>query len=494
MICLTATQSSPEGAQKAIESSRSYIDMVELRLDFWDLSDPEVLERGTQVASGLPRILTLRRSSDGGGWSRDERKRVELLTVALERMRPEYVDLEDDLCRRPEGRELMELAASVGAKVVRSIHDFRGTPNDLCDRVLRLQEEPGDVAKYAVTTTNSRDLLILQRASDIAAREAAEKERVLLGMGPYGVPSRLLPSRFHSRWTYCSAPEAGTTPGAPGHLSPRELVERFAFREAERGDPLFAVLGDPVLHSGSPTYHNRRFREEGAPGAYIALPADEPRSAIALLDHLGFRGVSVTIPHKEGVLPFLERSEDAVRAMGATNTLLRTPSGGWEGRNTDVTGFLSPLRRKYPHLRDCRALVLGAGGAARAVVYALLREECRLVVANRTKMRGAALLEELKAAPERHRAVALNDPLLLQEPFDLIVQTTSVGMDGVSEPLPSLPLGPGQLVYEIIYTPPETPLILRAREAGASTITGDRMFHAQAEAQFDEFLRLARGG
>jgi shikimate 5-dehydrogenase len=149
------------------------------------------------------------------------------------------------------------------------------------------------------------------------------------------------------------------------------------------------------------------------------------------------------------------------------------------------------LLEEMPTLSGRRALVLGAGGAARAVVYALLREGARLVVANRTKMRGAALLKELGGAPERNRAVALNDPVLLKEPFDLIVQTTSVGMDGVSEPLPSLPLGSGQLVYDIIYTPAETPLILRGCSSGATTITGDRMFEAQAAAQSDEFLRLA---
>lgn len=492
MICLTTTQTTPEETARAVEGSRAWIEMVELRIDFWDLSDPAVLDRGARVGSGLQRILTLRRSSDGGRCSRDERERVELLTVALERFRPDYVDLENDLCARPEGKELMALAASYGTRVVRSIHDFNGTPEDLTERVLRLQEAPGDVAKYAVTTRSTADLLTLQTASESAARARPEKHRVLLGMGSYGVPSRLLPSRFHSLWSYCSAPEEGTTPGAPGHLTPRELVERFAFREAERGDPLFAVLGDPVLHSGSPSYHNRRFREERAPGAYIAVPADELKSAMAFLDRLGFRGVSVTIPHKEGVLPFLDSTEESVKAIGASNTLLRTPDGGWEGRNSDVVGFVTPLLEKMPTLRGRSALVLGAGGAARAVVYALLREGARLVVANRTRMRGAALLKEMGGASESARAVALTDPALLTEPFDLIVQTTSVGMDGVSEPLPSLPLGPGQLVYDIIYTPPETPLILRAREAGAVTLTGDRMFEAQAAAQFEEFLRLAR--
>jgi 3-dehydroquinate dehydratase/shikimate dehydrogenase len=496
MICLTATQKSPSAVAEAIKNNRRWIDMVELRLDFWNLQDPEVFE--TDLPDGLPRVVTLRRVSDGGRFALSEAKRAELLTVALERLRPEYVDLEDDFCDTGEGSELLAFAYSLGCTVVRSIHDFEGTPEDLADRIRRLDAAPGEVTKYAVATTCTAELLTLHRAADAAYRADPERERVLLGMGTYGVPSRLLPGTFHSKWTYCSAPDPGTTPGAPGHLTPQELVERFAHREAEAGEPLFAILGDPVLHSGSPSYHNRRLREENAPGAYVAFPADQLNPTMQLLDRLELRGLSVTIPHKEGVIPFLEKAEASVRAMGACNTLLRTESGGWRGINTDVQGFLEPLKEELPELRGLRALVIGAGGAARAVVFALLTEGAELTVANRTRMRGEALLEELGdlggGAGDLSRALSLNDSELLNGSFDLIVQTTSVGMDGVSEPLPALPLKPNQLVYDIIYTPAETPLILRAREAGARTITGERMFEAQAAAQFDEFLRLARTG
>ncbi|MFP4407970.1 MAG: type I 3-dehydroquinate dehydratase [Spirochaetaceae bacterium] len=497
MICLTATQKSPAEAATAIEANRPWIDMVELRLDFWNLQDPKLFE--DELPRDLPRIVTLRRVSDGGRFALSETKRADLLTVALERLRPEYVDLEDDFCNTREGSELLAFARSLGCRIVRSVHDFEGTPEELADRIRRLDAAEGDVTKYAVTTASTADLLTLHRAAEAVFRAEPGRERVLLGMGTYGVPSRLLPSRFHAAWTYCSAPDPGTTPGAPGHLSPRELIERFAHREAEAGEPLFAILGDPVLHSGSPSYHNRRFREKGAPGAYIAFPADLLDPTMELLDRLGFRGLSVTIPHKEGVIPFLERAEESVRAMGACNTLLRSSAGGWRGLNTDVPGFLGPLKRELPELRALRALVIGAGGAARAVVFALLQEGVELTVANRTRMRGEALIEELLAggggaggAGVAPRALSLNDPVLPRTPFDLIVQTTSVGMDGLSEPLPELPIGPGQLVYDIIYTPPETPLILRARAAGARTIAGGRMFEAQAAAQFDEFLRLAR--
>ncbi len=517
MICLTTTAPDPWKARESIEVNRQWIDLVELRVDQWDLSGQELFPRAAALLApaveNLPVILTLRRESDGGGYTGGEARRVELLHRALEELTPAWVDLEDDLLAREEGRALLEAAGRIGTRVIRSIHDFSSTPEDLPERLMRLDEAPGDVSKYAVATRRTADLLTLYRAAAEAASRRPGRERVLIGMGEFGVPSRLLPSAFGSRWSYASP--AGGRPGAPGQLTPQELVERFAFREAAAGAPLFAILGNPALHSGSPAYHNRRFRESGIRGAYLAFPADDLDPALEMFDLLSLRGVSVTIPFKERVVAHLRDREGAVEALGAANTLTRRPAaaddrpgaaegpgggerpgapesrGGWYGTNTDVTGFLKPLLPELSALSGLRALVIGAGGAARAVVYALLKEGARLTVANRSVQRAEKLLDALGG---KGTVLGLDDESLLREPFDLIVQTTSVGMDGVSEPLPGLPVTAGCVVYDIIYTPPETPLILRARAAGARVITGDRMFEAQAEAQFALFRTLAIEG
>mgnify|MGYP006271929769 CR=1 FL=1 len=511
MICLSTTQGSPEATVAAIEENSRWIDLVELRLDFWDLSE-ETLRRGAALfgpdaparaaAPGrdhrsLPRIVTVRRTVDGGRFNGSEAERAAALQRALELLRPEQVDLEDDFCETATGGTLLDSARGAGISVIRSVHEFGGTPDDLSQRIEALESREGDLFKYAVRCEGSGDLLRLYRAAQAAGIRNSGVERLLLGMGRYGVPSRLLPRRFGSRWTYASVPTEKTISAAPGQFTPRELVERFAYREAAAGAPLFAVLGDPVLHSGSPSFHNERFRAAGVDAAYVAFPADDLDAAMELFDAFEIRGVSVTIPHKEGVFSYLSDREPAVTALGACNTLLRRTDGSWRGRNTDVPGFLAPLEARFPGLSGRSALVIGAGGAARAVVFALLRAGVGLTVANRTVERGERLVAELNGSAEVDSSSItvrrLDDPELREQPFELIVQTTNVGMDGISEPIPDLPFASGQLVYDIIYTPPETPLIRRALAAGATTVTGDLMFRAQAEEQFHSFLELAIG-
>lgn len=490
MICLTTTGGSPEEAIDSVRSNRQWIDLFELRLDRWELLEESALRRAAELLRTLepriPFVLTLRRSVDGGGYAGPEEERQERLRQALLLLSPDWIDLEDEVLETAGGLTLFEEAKRREVAVIRSVHDFGGTPEDLGERLERLEAAPGDVAKYAVTTGGTADLLLLHAAAEEARRRDPAGSRILLGMGTLGTVSRLLPGAFGSLWSYASPP--GERLGAPGQLTPRELVERFAFREAAAGAPLFAVLGNPVLHSGSPAYHNRRFREEHLEAAYLAFPADDIEATMELFDRLALRGVSVTIPHKEAVLAYLDEREPSVEALGAANTLTRTGAQRWRGTNTDVPGFLAPLREERTELSGSRALVIGAGGAARAVVYALFEEGTEVTIANRTVSRGEALLRSLGV---RGRVLGLDAAPLREEQFDLIVQTTSVGMDGESEPVPHLPISGESVVYDIIYTPPETPLILRARAAGATVITGDRMFRAQAAEQFSLFRPLA---
>lgn len=566
MICLSTTAGTPEDTAREIEEQRPWIDLVELRLDRWKLSEQELL-RGAEIlgsshgdgADRLPRIVTVRCAREGGEYRGGEKARGDVLIRAVELLTPEYVELEDDFCATAPGHAVIEVARARGCAIIRSKTDTTGTPDHLDRLVQELDEAEGDLSKLVVTCGGSGDLLRLFRAAEAAGRREPETKRIIYGLGSYGVPSRLLPNRFASAWTYASAhptPLGGSappgsdatpgdnTPGAPGRgasagaptapadeFTPRELVERFAHREVLADAPLFGVLGDPVLHSGSPAYHNDRFRraaaaspagepprgaEPGAPSAgarapraaaapgaaglgvaaYIAFPADDLGAAMELFDALEVRGVSVTIPHKEGVLAYLRESEAAVGALGACNTLLRRRDGGWFGRNTDVPGFLAPLRARLPRLAGLKALVIGAGGAARGVIYALLTEGVSVTVANRSRDRAARLVMELQGVVEQCslEARGLGDRELRETAFDMVVQTTSVGMDGASEPVPDLPIRPGELLYDIIYTPPETPLIKRGAAAGAVTVTGDLMFRAQAEEQSVSFLQLATAG
>lgn len=177
-----------------------------------------------------------------------------------------------------------------------------------------------------------------------------------------------------------------------------------------------------------------------------------------------------------------------LRRVGAANTLLYNRDGSWRVENTDIPGFLAPLEDQGISLEGIRAALIGAGGAARAIAAGLREEGADLYVFNRTVPRAREVLRDLGVPEERARALA--DLEKWQgAPFDLIVQTTSVGMKG-EDPVPGYSFLGTETVYDIIYTPPETVLLARAGKAGCRTINGQAMFDRQAELQYRAFTAL----
>lgn len=451
---------------------RTLVDLVELRVDLLHPSQwPGVTRFPSECP--LPVLGTIRRPRDGGAWPGTERSRRRLLAAAAG-ARYRYLDLEADLpaAAVPVPRR--------GPQVIRSLHDPLRTPSGL-DALLRgLARGPREIPKLAVTPRGVGDL-----ARIVAAAQAARGPRIVLGMGDYGVPSRLLAARLGSWLTFTSA---GRRRAAPGQLDPLTLQRRYRFR-ALRGDtPVYGLIGNPVAHSRSPEVHNAGLAAAGLAGVYVPFLVDAVAPFLELAPRLGVRGLSVTIPHKETVIPLLARADASVRGCGACNTLL-WERGGWTGSNTDAAGFLAPLRPALAAGRVRRAAVIGAGGSARAVVWALRGAGVEVLIVNRSLARAQRLAAELGAA-----AAALSSADLAARVAgygDLIVQATSVGMQSGGDPIAAVPLAGHEIVYDIVYTPPETPLIRRARAAGCQVITGGEMLLGQAYAQFRRFTGAA---
>lgn len=253
-------------------------------------------------------------------------------------------------------------------------------------------------------------------------------------------------------------------------------------RDAADKPAVYAVLGDPVAHSLSPTIHNAAFRAAGRNAHYIArrVSAGECGAVLRELALVGGGG-NVTVPHKERVLPFLDRCTEAVEATGACNTFWAEGGHVW-GDNTDVAGFLHSWKRLTADAGDdLDVLLLGAGGAARAVAFALLQceEVGRIRVRNRSPERARALL--------RHFA----DPRIASAPPppacapDIVVNATSVGMNGRRSPLDlaALRQAPAR-VADLVYAPVLTPFCNQARTMGASAVDGREMLVRQAEAAY----------
>lgn len=262
---------------------------------------------------------------------------------------------------------------------------------------------------------------------------------------------------------------------------------------------VLGVLGYPVEHSLSPAMHNAAIAALGLHFVYIpfsVLP-DNIGPAIRSLITLGIVGVNLTIPHKERVLPYLDDIAPEAQAIGAVNTV-HNDGGRLVGYNTDGEGFARPLEARGFALRGRRAVVLGAGGAARSVVFRLAREGAQVVLANRTLERAARLAEDVHAVVGRAAVewLALDDTAGLKESLagaELLVNTTSVGMSPQAEAMPPIPpdaLHPGLLVYELIYNPVETRLLAAARAAGAQTLNGVQMLVYQGAAAFQIWTGL----
>ena len=242
---------------------------------------------------------------------------------------------------------------------------------------------------------------------------------------------------------------------------------------------LAGVIGWPVSHSRSPRLHNHWLARHGIDGAYLPLPVRPEALATALrgLQAAGFAGVNVTIPHKEAALALCDRLTLLARRAGAINTLTFGEDGSLHGTNTDGLGFLANLRAGGVDPAAGPALLLGAGGAARAIAAALLDEGADVIVTNRTPGRAEALAEHLprlRVIPWERRADALAEQALL-------VNTTSLGMAG-QDPL-DMPLdrAPGGMaVADIVYVPRRTGLLLAAEARGLRTVGGLGMLLHQA--------------
>lgn len=257
---------------------------------------------------------------------------------------------------------------------------------------------------------------------------------------------------------------------------------------------LAGIMGWPVAHSRSPALHNFWLEEHGVDGAYVPLPVlpEQLSQALQALPALGFRGCNLTIPHKQLAVGIVDCIEPLARRIGAVNTIVVTPDGSLEGRNTDVYGFLESLREGAPNWSAASgpAVVLGAGGAARAVVAGLVEAgvgEIRLV--NRTEARAERLATELPHDGTRILIRSWEERGTALGGAGLLVNTTSLGM--TDEPpldldLSELPLT--AVVMDIVYVPLETPLLAAARRRGHRTVDGLGMLLHQGRPGFEAWF------
>lgn len=450
---------------RALHRQVAGADVVELRVDgVSDLDLPRLL-----AASTVPVILTCRAARQGGAFTGSEAERWAILGRALE-LGFDYVDVEIDSAS-PE----LLARRSARTRLLLSHHDFEAIPSDLEARVARGVTLGADLVKIAARVASIADAVRLGEAG-APARECG-RGYVPVALGPSGIAARILSSRLGrlgplgADLVYATA--RGLPATGPGQIGLDVLLERYRFRSIGPETRIYGILGAPVSGSLSPAMHNRVFESFHLDAVYV--PFEEPDLArfVPEARRLGVAGLSVTRPHKQAILPFLDELDEGARRVGAVNTILAR-NGRWIGFNTDGAGVVEPLAKRTV-LSGRSAVILGAGGAARAAAFALRDAGVEVAVLSRRKDAADAVARAVGGVAEELGRV-------LRLPYDILVNATPVGSSEVS-PLDEAALRKGAFVLDMVYDPEETALLRAARQAGAVPISGLEMLLAQASKQ-----------
>ncbi len=440
--------------------------IAEVRLDYFAVADLSFLDDAP-----VPVIVSCRRPRDGGRFRGTEADRIVLLKDAAKRGAT-YIDIESDC--------LAALGGVGEAKCIVSHHDFEIVPVDLDGLVAKLRGPTVAMVKVAARLRTLTDIVA------VAMTLRRHKGHVtFVGTGPTGLVSRTLADRLGSAWTYGAWVDpqspidttlvASGVPPLPDLLSLHQPGNDVGIAAA------FAVVGSSAHESIGPWAWNRFFRKLQIPASYVSLTAPSLvglREAAAIL---GIRGISITSPFKLAAIDAADELTPRVKLIGATNTLVNE-NGKWAAHNTDVEGFAVPIREALKaqgrDVREVRALVVGAGGAGRAALFACKSLGLNVTLSVRDGWKAAPVAELFSVPLVAARAVPART-------FDLVVNATPAGSsrDPNGSAVDLAWLTPESLVVESNYRPRETRLVKEAMAAGHRVIRGESIFEAQGFAQ-----------
>lgn len=455
-------------AQNEVEAGESFL---EFRLDYLD--DPA---QGTAAIADFTAkfpdctiLATCRRNHNHGRFNGSVPHQISILHSAIE-SGAHAVDVEIETA---EAAQIKVAALRENAKLIVSWHNFECTPP--LDPVLRrLARVPADAYKIVSTARKPSDVGRILALG----KESARTPVVVLAMGEPGFATRVLSPAYNGIFTYASPIAADGT--AAGQVSARLLRKQYRADRLTRTTKLFCVIADPVRHSLSPTIHNRAFQTCRLDAVYLPMlvASSQLRDFVKLAEELPLSGFSVTIPHKQRIMRYLDHVDPLARRIGAVNTVWRK-AGKWRGANTDALAVVKPLE-KLLRLARSRVLIAGSGGAARSAACALADAGAQVSITGRNADRVRTLARFAGGEPlSREKAEASH--------FDAVVHATPLGTYPDVNGCFFDNAVPADIVFDMVYNPLETELIKRAAAQGKQIIHGMKMFIEQAVAQFEIF-------
>ncbi|MFY9731355.1 MAG: shikimate dehydrogenase [Candidatus Acidiferrales bacterium] len=473
-ICAVVAAENAAAMWLQVERALAATKTIELRLD-WLANDGEIERFIAGLAASARRrgampgrvtlIATCRRREAGGGYRGTIGKQLIHLGEAL-RAGCEWYDLEIESASCCPA-ELLDVLLGEGRQIC-SAHFFQRAPKDWKRVVVSLSSGWPDAIKIAAqceSLSESRRVLAIARG---------RRDMITVPMGDVALPMRVLALRERGAFVY--APVENAT--APGQVSLNDMVNLYRAGRITQRTRVYGVIGNPIGHSLSPQLQNAGFRARRIDAVYLPFLVRDLKDFCNSIAALRMKGFSVTRPHKETVLGYLDDCDELAASIGAVNTVSVRGNGKLFGHNTDYVGVLRALERRMP-LRGSRVLIFGAGGVARAVAFALSRAGASVGVCARRPQQARSLARAAggEAVARKH---------LRTEFFDAIVNATPVGMHPAigRSPLEARELN-CRLVFDTIYRPRVTKLMQLAVRRGIETVSGVEMFVAQGTAQWE---------
>jgi 3-dehydroquinate dehydratase / shikimate dehydrogenase len=495
-VCATRIEDLISAIAKAVHATDD-TDYIELRLDCLNeeefgraMCDSAAVLRRIIAESSRPVVLTLRDYEQSGKRKIHETERVWFWKQTLSLLNAgrfaaeNLADIELDLLERffNENSVADEVLFDL-RRVICSHHDFKGVTPDFSSIYERARGTKAHIIKIAAQTGDAVDCLPFIRVLDRAHRD--RQEIIVISMGEAGSWLRVLASRRGEFLTYAALDEEYTT--APGQVTAEELDSLYRIHQLDAQTEITGIIGAPVAHSLSPHIHNSAFAARKLNFVYLPFLVRDLTSFLRRMAHprtgeikWRLRGLSVTAPHKETIIQHLDYVDETARAIGAVNTV-RIEADKLCGYNTDAEAALVPLRNRI-ELRGARVAVIGAGGAARALLWSLKCEGAGITVFARDIKRARNVSLKFGA-----HITDLNGARF--DNFDLVINATPLGTRGQNEnetPAAAQQLQGARSVYDLVYNPEETRFLREARKAGCAIIEqgGLTMLVAQAAEQF----------
>lgn len=481
-ICVPLNEQTLRDLESASVKASAIADLIELRVD--GLATSEIDPAGQRISELIekipcPVILTFRTTAEGGYRSISANERNEFWNTHRHSAAA-FFDIEKDLVS-----EFSNAAIDCQpdwSRVICSHHNFSTTPKELTEIYEQLAATPARILKLAVTANDIVDCLDIFRLLTRSVKDG----RPLIGiaMGDAGAITRILGPSRGSFLTYGAyAQKKGT---APGQLLASELKNVYHIDRLNSDTMITGLVGRPVMHSVSPDMHNAAFNEAKLNAVYLPLDVTNLGSFFQrMVDprtrefDWNLRGLSITAPHKTEVMNYLDWIDPTAKEIGAVNTVV-IEGEQLRGYNTDAGGFIEPLLQRFGSLAGSRAAVIGAGGAANAVIYSLQREQSQVTLFARNVDKAFDLSEQFNISCLPLDSAKFAD-------FDLVINTTPVGSSG--EFLNDTIVNSNQihgcrLAYDLVYNPIETRFMREAREVGCDVLGGLEMLVVQAQRQF----------